>query len=68
MSGTSNIAKISMPLKCYMHIPITRKILSIVNESLENCHRGFESNTVTAQSIYSFHLVVLYETDPFAYS
>ena len=27
-------------LKCYMHIPITRRIRSIVDDSLVHCHRG----------------------------
>ena len=48
--------------KCYMHIPITRRIRSIVDESLVHCHRGceFESRHFTLFFVFFMFYQFIY--------
>ena len=48
---------ILLHLKCYMHIPITIRIRSIVDESLVHCYRGceFEPRHFTFLFIFSIY-------------
>ena len=46
--------------KCYMHLPITSRIRSIVDKSLVHCHRGCEFESRRRTFLMDFIVLSIY--------